>query len=244
MCYSDFMIEENTNFKYNRDYEKSRQRILKKDKTTISQLLNKISPGSSVLEFGAATGYMTRFMAEELKCGVSIIELDTKAGKLASKYSLNTVYGDIENYEWEKEYKDKRFDYILFADVLEHLKDPWQVLRRAVRLLDNEGRVIFSLPNVGYNGLLADLWLDRFCYRESGLLDDTHIRFFSHESAKQLVTQSGLNIKSIYYKKVKLKRSEFADGWKSLPFLIKLLMKLRPMGLVYQFIIEADLINS
>lgn len=238
------MIEQNVNFKYIRDYEKSKKRILKKDKTTISQLLNRVSPGSSVLEFGAATGYMTRFMAEELKCGVSIVELDAEAGKLASKYSVNAVFGDIENYEWEKEYKGNRFDYILFADVLEHLKDPWQVLRRAVCFLNPGGRVIFSLPNVGYNGLLADLWLNRFCYRESGLLDNTHIRFFTHESAKYLVTHSGLDIKSIYYKKVKLKRSEFKDGWESLPFIIKLLMKLRPMGLVYQFIIEAELMCS
>ncbi|MGB5157996.1 class I SAM-dependent methyltransferase [Desulfobacterium sp. N47] len=235
------MAEQNLNFKYDRTYEKSKKRILNKDKTTISLLLNKISPGSSVLEFGASTGYMTRFMAEELKCEVSIVEIDAKAGKLASQYSVNALFGDIENYEWEIEYNGKKFDYILFADVLEHLKYPSQVLKKAAVFLNPGGRIIISIPNAGYNGILADLWMNRFHYRETGLLDDSHIRFFTYESAKELVVNSGLTIKDICYKKVKLKKSEFKDGWKSLPLVIKFLMKLRPMGSVYQFIIEAEL---
>ncbi|MBU1054068.1 MAG: class I SAM-dependent methyltransferase [Proteobacteria bacterium] len=238
------MSEQNINFKYNRNYEKAKQKILKKNGTTISQILNKISPGSSVLEFGASTGYMTRFMQEELNCEVSIIEFDNEAGEFASKYSVNTFIGDIEDYGWEEKFKGHTFDYILFADVLEHLKDPLQVLKRSACFLNPHGNVIISLPNLGYNGVLADLWLDRFNYRELGLLDSTHVRFFSYESAKELITQSGLYLKSINFKKVKLKKSEFKKGWDSLPLLIKLLLKLRPKGLVYQFIIEAEYIKG
>jgi len=88
----------------------------------------------------------------------------------------------------------RRFDAILFADVLEHVADPAAVLARMLGYLADEGHVIVSLPNVAAWTVRLGLLAGRFDYRASGILDDTHLRFFTLESAKRLVESAGLEV--------------------------------------------------
>jgi SAM-dependent methyltransferase len=86
-----------------------------------------------------------------------------------------------------------RFDLILALDILEHLTDPASVLKALVARLEPGGRVIVSVPNVGHVSVLGDLLLRRrFRYTEAGILDRTHLRFFTEESAVGLMNEAGL----------------------------------------------------
>ena len=157
------------------------------------KILDQVSPDSRVLEFGAAYGYMTRYMKERLACRVYVVELDPAAAKAVSRWTEQTVTGDIENYEWLEAFQDYRFDYILFADVLEHLYDPWEVARRASALLAPDGKVIVSIPNMAHSAVVLEIISGHFTYGQTGLLDNTHIRFFTLDSILALIDGAGLS---------------------------------------------------
>jgi 2-polyprenyl-3-methyl-5-hydroxy-6-metoxy-1,4-benzoquinol methylase len=86
----------------------------------------------------------------------------------------------------------RRFDTIIFADVLEHLAWPVGVLRKYVGLLKPDGTVIVSLPNVGLWSVRLGLLLGRFRYQDSGVLDRTHLRFFTRATAIELLRSAAL----------------------------------------------------
>ena len=181
------------------------------DYSSIGQILGMINPRSTVLEFGCATGIMTRFMKEKLKCNVYIVEIDEKAYKDASKFAVGGYCGDIEKYEWLAELKDIKVDYILFADVLEHLYYPQDVLRKVKGLLKDDGKLIFSVPNIAHGDLLINLYKNQFKYTPLGLLDDTHIRFFAYHSLKPLAEGAGYRIVREQYTSRGLFTTEQAD---------------------------------
>jgi SAM-dependent methyltransferase len=89
---------------------------------------------------------------------------------------------------------DRRFDLILLADVLEHTADPAAVLRRLLPHLEEDGHVIVSLPNVAAWTVRLGLLAGRFDYEPSGILDDSHLRFFTRKSAIELLESAGLEV--------------------------------------------------
>ena len=92
-------------------------------------ILGMLRPGESVLEVGCAGGHMTRLMIE-LGCRVTAVEVDPEQAEQARPYADRLIVGDIESPDtWSG--LDGRFDAIVFADVLEHLREPWEALRRA-----------------------------------------------------------------------------------------------------------------
>ncbi len=88
----------------------------------------------------------------------------------------------------------KKFDLILFGDVLEHMVDPARVLARILPHLEDDGRVLVSLPNVAAWPVRLGLLAGRFEYEQSGILDDTHVRFFTRSSAIRLLEGAGLEV--------------------------------------------------
>ena len=142
-------------------------------------ILEQIKPDSFVLEFGCSTGYMTKYMKEKLNCVVDAIEKDTESIRQASQYARQIYCGDIDTDGWFAHYKiESRYDYILFADVLEHLKYPFEALYLATKLLQDDGKIIVSIPNICHNDIIIKLFYDRFTYTDLGLLDRTHIHFW------------------------------------------------------------------
>ena len=94
------------------------------DRNSLSVLVERIRPNSIILEFGPANGRMTKYMREQLHCKVYAVEIDENSAKDAGKYTEKIIVDSIENYSWQEEFKDLKFDYIIFADVLEHLYYP------------------------------------------------------------------------------------------------------------------------
>src|SRR5204863_1150032 len=85
-------------------------------------------------------------------------------------------------------------DCLVCGDVLEHMADPWGVLARLSRWVRDGGQVLACIPNVQHYSVLVDLLRGRWEYREEGLLDRTHLRFFTFAGVQDLFTRAGLHV--------------------------------------------------
>jgi len=149
-----------------------------------------------VLDVGCGTGASLQLLREAGKCKRAIgIEYHPDAAARARE-TLDEVYeGDVERMELP--IKPGSVDVLLCLDVLEHLVDPWRTLVRLARLLRPGGVIVASIPNVrNYKVTLPLLFRGRFDYVESGILDRTHLRFFTRESARALIESTGARIEA------------------------------------------------
>jgi len=208
-------------------------------RNSLSLIINRIAKNSTVLEFGPANGRMTKHLKETLGCTVYAVELDKDAAKDAAEFCEDILVGDIESFKWLKKYQDIEFDYIIFADVLEHLYNPEMVLTKAKTLLKDEGSILMSLPNIAHNAIIMDLINDKFTYRKTGLLDNTHIRFFTKNTLEELITSSGLQIAFETASYAEPSNTEFKNNYSDLDSSTALLLSGREFGEAYQFIFEA-----
>jgi len=160
-------------------------------------LLTEAAPGETVLEIGPATGYMTRLLREK-GCIVDIVEIDGEAARQAAVHARQAYIGSVEDAALLGRIQS-RYDAVLFADVLEHLKDPRRVLEEIRLKLKPSGRVLASIPNVAHWTVRWKLLLGQFHYEEIGLLDRTHLRFFTLQTARELFEESGYHIVSLRF---------------------------------------------
>ena len=162
-------------FKYNREITFAKN-------TSHGEILALIGEGERILEFGCAKGELAGEIKQSLNGHVWGIEIDKGAFEIASENLEGGIVCDIENYKWEKEFEGAFFDTLLFADVLEHLRDPAGAIKRALPLLKDDGKIIFSVPNIAHSDIIIKLLNNRFDYTDIGLLDNTHIHFFAREN--------------------------------------------------------------
>jgi 2-polyprenyl-3-methyl-5-hydroxy-6-metoxy-1,4-benzoquinol methylase len=147
-----------------------------------------------VLEIGCGTGATLAALRSTGRCSWTMgVELVESAAREARGTVNDVRVGDIETMDLALE--PGSFDAILCLDVLEHLVDPWAVVRRLATALRPRGTLIASLPNVrNFRVIIPLLLMGRWTYADSGQLDQTHLRFFTRRSAIELVAQSGLNV--------------------------------------------------
>ncbi len=106
------------------------------------------------------------------------------------------IRGDVETMDIP--YRSGQFDYIICADVLEHLRDPEEALRRFIPYLKPGGQFIISIPNIRHYGVIEMLALfGRFDYSDSGILDRTHLKFFTRDTAIEMIERSGLKVEEV-----------------------------------------------
>ncbi|NOU79230.1 glycosyltransferase [Paenibacillus sp. LMG 31459] len=142
----------------------------------------------NVLEVGCACGgtlleIKNRYKNAELH-GIELNEDSAAIASLFAKISASNV-------EHTLEYQENYFDYIILPDVLEHLNDPWSVLKNLKRYLKDNGKVIASIPNVMHYSLLRDTLQGRWEYADAGLLDRTHLRFFTIYEIEKMFDDAG-----------------------------------------------------
>lgn len=205
-----------------------------------STILNAIKPGSTVLETGCAHGRMTKYLKEQLNCVVDIAEIDEESGTVASQWAEFAFLGEEGNIE-DSEFWGKvrpNYDYIIFADVLEHLVNPEKVLLAAKKATNAESSIWVSIPNIAYNGIIIDLINDQFTYRDTGLMDNTHLRWFTMNSLEKMVKKCGYKIVKEHNLINSMRNSEFKDAYTKVPPQIASFLKFRPGGEVYQMVWE------
>jgi 2-polyprenyl-3-methyl-5-hydroxy-6-metoxy-1,4-benzoquinol methylase len=145
--------------------------------------------GNDVLDVGCGFATTSQHI-EKLGNRVTGIESSADAVAVARTRISEVIHGDLQNHTLA----GRRFDVIIFADVLEHLAWPIGVLRAYLDLLKDGGSVIVSLPNVGLWSVRLNLLLGRFRYEETGVLDRTHLRFFTRRSAREMLESTGLEV--------------------------------------------------
>lgn len=207
-------------------------------RNSLSLLLNRIKSKSTILEFGPAHGRMTKYLKEELDCIVYAVEIDRVAANDASQFTEKILVDGIETYSWIDVFAGIKFDYIIFADVLEHLYFPQKVLAAASEFLNESGKILVSIPNIAHNSVIIDLLADKFVYKPTGLLDDTHIRFFTKTTFDQLIRDCGLFRSyetGIYVRPID---TEFHNSYDELSIEIQTTLKKSFGGEIYQYIYE------
>ncbi|WP_159885965.1 class I SAM-dependent methyltransferase [Paenibacillus puerhi] len=203
---------------------------------SVSLIIKNIEPGSTVLEFGPATGYMTRYLKEELNCKVYCVEIDAASAEIASEFCEIMVVADLDEMKWKNSFENIIFDHIVFADVLEHLRKPIDVLKEATSLLNKEGTIITSIPNIGHNAIIMELMQGRFNYQSLGLLDDTHVHFFTKNSIIEMFRSAKLYPIRWLTTFLTPEQTEFNQNYATFPEPIQVYLKNNEDGHVYQYI--------
>lgn len=200
-----------------------------------STILRNIELNSRVLEFGCAHGRMTKYLKEVLNCEIDIIEKDYEAIGNASQWANKAWQIDLNK---DCFYANGKYDYIIFADILEHLLDPRSVLLDSLEYLKNGGSIWISIPNIGHNSVLIDLWNNKFSYRSTGILDETHLKFFTEDSLTKMIESCNLKINQKFNLINVVENTEFKNSYNDVPDTIVELMKARDNAEVYQFVWE------
>lgn len=164
------------------------------------KVYNLISNNSVVLDIGCSSGNFGRTLIKEKGCKVDGIELDSEDVKRAKKELRNVWQLDIERDTLPKNLE--RYDYIYFGDVIEHLVDPINTLKKIKPSLKKRtGKVIFSIPNMGHLMIRLDLLGGKFDYTETGLLDKTHLHFYTQNEVFRVFEEAGYKIDNLDFVK-------------------------------------------
>lgn len=148
-----------------------------------------------VLDVGCGEGILGKRLLDKGSEEVVGIEINAEVAKKAEENLSKVLCGDVETLELP--FEEKYFDCILFADLLEHLKDPLTTLKRFGRYLKDTGVVVASIPNVRYYGVMHMLSEGRWKYEDAGILDRTHLRFFTRKEIETLFKDAGYEITGI-----------------------------------------------
>ncbi len=151
-----------------------------------------VEKGWRVLDIGCGSGQLGEHLKSDKHCIVVGIEIDKAKANQAQERLDDVINSDIELIDNLANYG--RFDAIIFADSLEHLRYPAITLERLSRCLNTDGYFLISLPNIANWRIRLQLLLGKFDYQESGILDKTHLHFFTLSTAQKLVEQSGFKI--------------------------------------------------
>jgi len=160
------------------------------------EILELIPPtAKKVLDLGCGAGNLGKALKQRQECWVGGIELNKEAGEIARK-NLDGVWIDNLNRH-DPTFSKVKYDCLIFADILEHLIAPWTVLKRFTRVMTDDGTVIASIPNIAHPWYVKNLQQGLFRYEPAGVLDITHLRFFTKTSIFQLFYTAGLKIVNI-----------------------------------------------
>lgn len=151
-----------------------------------------IGKNKQVLDVGCSEGLLSKRMNQN-NCTVVGIELDAEAALEAKSFCKEVITGDVESVDLKPEYINY-FDVIVFADILEHLRNPLEVLKKFKKYLNDEGYIIISVPNISNWRIRLLQLFGNFEYSEYGILDSGHLRFFNEKSARKLVNDAGFEI--------------------------------------------------
>jgi 2-polyprenyl-3-methyl-5-hydroxy-6-metoxy-1,4-benzoquinol methylase len=152
---------------------------------------------NTILELGCASGYLTEHLNQNGNI-VDIVEQDRDDAEKAGKFARKSYIGDLEDPKFLSQIQND-YDVVIAADVLEHLAYPEKTLIFIKRVLKKGGYLIVSLPNIASWPIRKELFFKgKFEYTETGILDKTHLRFFTFYTLQNFLKSDGFNIDEIY----------------------------------------------
>ncbi|OLP66715.1 hypothetical protein BACPU_00740 [Bacillus pumilus] len=141
-----------------------------------------------VLDVGCGAGATGLELINRQKVEMYGVEEGELKANIAKAYYRDVTQAKVEEYPWAE--KASFFDAIIFSDVLEHISDPWQIISQAYMSLKPDGVIICCLPNMMHAEVLLPLMTGDFTYQDMGLLDRTHIRFFTPKTMRALFPEA------------------------------------------------------
>jgi SAM-dependent methyltransferase len=148
-----------------------------------------------IIEIGCSSGALAREFKKLVPDSDYLgVELDPHYAALAQRHCNRSFALDIEAADTDFWASIADRDCWIFGDVLEHLKDPWLILRKVRDALPENGTVVACIPNVQHWYIQANLSMGAFVYQPTGLMDKTHLRWFTRQTIVHLFQQAGLTI--------------------------------------------------
>ena len=160
-----------------------------------------VPKNSRVLDLGCADGKIGHFMEKYFACEVTGVEMNPSLAQKAARRLTKIIIGDLENPQLQAKILEQgKFDVIFASAILEHLKHPQIALKQITKSLKKDGIIIISLPNIAFWAIRFDLLKGNFNYTKSGIMDKTHLKFFTVKTALRfLEKECNLKIKIIDY---------------------------------------------
>jgi methionine biosynthesis protein MetW len=168
-------------------------RIVADAANPLNRITELIPDGARVLDIGAGNGLLAQLIHKRKK-NVTVDGVEPQ------QYAATKARGNYRRFVADiAELNDAEYDVIVLADVIEHIPDPVAFLQQVLRLAGPQTRMMLSVPNVAFGAVRLDLLAGNFRYVDSGLLERTHLRFFTLASLQQLVQSLGMNIERLYF---------------------------------------------
>lgn len=154
-----------------------------------------IESNKKILDIGCATGYMAKSLLAK-KCETYGVDYDQNALKKAEKYCKKTFRADLNEVK-TLPFPKKTFDYVLLMDVIEHLTNSDNILSLLKQYLKKDGKLIISVPNIAHASIRWSLMTGKFDYTSTGILDQTHVHFYTQKSFEQKLKDAGFEIEKL-----------------------------------------------
>ena len=200
--------------------------------------LQLVGQGKTVLELGAASGHVTKAL-KSLNNTVTAIERDARFSESLSAIADEVIITDLDWLDLRERLSGKKFEVVLAGDVLEHCSKPELVLLQIHDLLTPDGYVVISLPNIAHGDVRLSLLTGTFDYSETGLLDRTHLRFFTRSSIHTFLSQSHFQVEAVFASTASIGTTELGPPNAEIPIEAVQFVQKDPDALVYQYIVKA-----
>jgi 2-polyprenyl-3-methyl-5-hydroxy-6-metoxy-1,4-benzoquinol methylase len=198
-----------------------------------------VPSGAKVLDVGCAGGYIARKLGDK-DCAVVGVDMhdDAQAQEACSRFYV----ANLDGGGWAPDERD--FDRVLFADVLEHLRDT-SILDRAKEWLKPGGRIVASTGNIALWFMRLALLSGKFQYSPRGLLDETHVRLYTRETFRAAIEQAGYRITHEDWTVIPIEKLGSAVRVLEKPMVLidslqYALARSRPELFAYQFVVQAE----
>ena len=193
-----------------------------------------------VLDIGAGPGSIARTLRNDFGCRVTAVELNAEAVDMLQPHCERVYRVDLNEKSWDRSLRDEElFDVVVAADVLEHLLDPWSMLKTLRGMIGEDGYMVVSLPHSGHSAFVATLMDENFEYRDWGLLDRTHLRFFGMKGIEELFEQADLDIVEARFVVRPPEKTELVEHWHRLPPSVRRALSRNRFSQVYQVVMKA-----
>lgn len=218
-------------------YKTTVQTAIRNSSHTI--IVDMVGEDADVLDVGCASGYQGAALIEH-GCRVSGVEIDEGDAAEARKVLREVKVADLDQVGLDGLFEPASFDRIVFGDVLEHLRDPARTVRAALQLLRPGGALVISVPNVAHGSIRLALLQGGWEYSDTGLLDRTHVSFFTYDSLMRMLHEAGLAVTDLRATVFDALTTEVAVDRGNLPTGVVDWVRSQPHAEVYQFVLSAS----
>lgn len=208
------------------------------ESTHYGRLLQLVGRNKRVLELGSSTGYLTDAMQSQFDCNVLGIEIDREAAAISQARGNEVLQLDLDVVDLFEVLHGRKFDVVLCADVLEHLRNPERVLRACYELLEEDGSLVASIPNAAHADVRLALLGGQLPFRSMGLLDNTHVKFFTRASIEELFEAACFRVDTVSRNRWGISKTEVQPNLSARMVSLERLLMHDPESETYQFIVS------